>query len=132
MDRLQNFEPHVHVHRPHLCFVLPKTKLWPVKVLIIGARKLALQSCSGHLRSKIFTASFFCLALRPLCGPLWGSSFAAAGQTTSGNLFSRAFLIMVSVLLKQMARSMGRETPFLAKISLFRHKIGPAFVFRAF
>ena len=46
--------------------------------------------------------------------------------------FSRAFLIKVSVLLEQMARSMGRETPFLAKISLFRHKIGPAFVFREF
>ena len=30
-----------------------------VKVLQIGARKWALQSCSGHLRSKIFTASFF-------------------------------------------------------------------------
>ena len=28
--------------------------------------------------------------------------------------------------------TMGRETPFLAKISLFRHKIGPAFVFREF
>ena len=37
-----------------------------------------------------------------------------------------------NVLLEQMARSMGRETPFLAKISLFRHKIGPAFVFREF
>ena len=26
----------------------------------------------------------------------------------------------------------GRETPFKAKISLFRHKIGHAFVFREF
>ena len=33
------------------------TELWPVKVLQIGARKWALHSCSGHLRSKIFTAS---------------------------------------------------------------------------
>ena len=35
------------------------TELWPVKVFHIRARKWALQSCSGHLRSKIFTASFF-------------------------------------------------------------------------
>ena len=34
--------------------------LWPVKVLQIGARKWALQSCSGHFGSKIFTAAFFC------------------------------------------------------------------------
>ena len=34
-------------------------ELWPVKVLRIGARKWALQSCSGQNWSKIFTASFF-------------------------------------------------------------------------
>ena len=65
-------------------------ELWPVKVLQICARKWALKSCSGHNRSKIFTASF-----------------------------SRAFLVKISLLLEQSVSPVGRQMPFLAKISLF-------------
>ena len=68
-------------------------ELWPVKVLQIGARKWALQSCSGHNWPKIFTASFF-----------------------------RAFLVKISLLLEQSVSPVGRQTPFLAKIGLFRQK----------
>ena len=65
-------------------------ELWPVKVLKICARKWALQSCSGHCWSKIFTA-----------------------------FFSRALLVKISLLLKQSVSPVGRQTPFLAKISQF-------------
>ena len=65
-------------------------ELWPVKILQIGARKWALQSCSGHNWSKILQ-----------------------------HLFSRAFLVKISLLLEQFVSPVGRETPFSAKISLF-------------
>ena len=70
-------------------FIWPE--LWPVKVLQIGARKWALQSCVPGI----------------------------IGQKFLKHLFSRAFLVKISLLLKQSVSLVGRQTPFLAKISQF-------------
>ena len=41
------------------------------------------------------------------------------GQKFLQHLFSRAFLVKISLLLEQSVSPAGRQTPFLAKISLF-------------
>ena len=48
------------------------------------------------------------------------------------HLFSRAFLVKISLLLEQSICPVGRQTPFLAKIGPFRQKMRPTIVFRAF
>ena len=45
------------------------------------------------------------------------------GQKFLHHLFSRAFLFKISLILEQFVSSVGRETSFLAKISLIRQKI---------
>ena len=54
------------------------------------------------------------------------------GQKFLQNLFSRAFLVKISLLIKQSNSPVGRQTPFLAKIGLFRQKMRPTIVFQAF
>ena len=54
------------------------------------------------------------------------------GQKFLQHLFSRAFLVKISLLLEQSVSPVGRQTPFLAKISLFRQKMRPKIVFRVF
>ena len=54
------------------------------------------------------------------------------GQKILQHLFSRGFLVKISLLLEQCYSPVGRQTPFLAKISLFRQKMRRTIVFRAF
>ena len=54
------------------------------------------------------------------------------GQKFLRHLFSRAFLVRISLLLEQSVSPVGRQMPFLAKISLFRQKMRPKIVFQAF
>ena len=72
-------------------FIWPK--LWPVKVLQIGAQKSKNGLCS-HVPGII-------------------------GQKFLQHLFSCAFLVKISLLLEQSVDLAGRQTPFLAEISQF-------------
>ena len=54
------------------------------------------------------------------------------GQKFLQHLFSRAFLVKISLLLEQSVGPVGRQTPFLAEICLFRQEMRPTIVFRAF
>ena len=54
------------------------------------------------------------------------------GQKFLQHVFFRAFLVKISLLLDQSVSPVGRQTPFIAKISLFRQKMRPTIVFRAF
>ena len=69
------------------------------------------------LLSRSYGPSKFCkLALENgLCNNVPG----IIGQKFLQHLFSRAFLVKISLLLEQSVSPVGRQTPFLAKISLF-------------
>ena len=54
------------------------------------------------------------------------------GQKFLQHLFSRAFLVKISLLLDRSVSPVGRQTPFLAEIGPFRQKMRPTIVFRAF
>ena len=61
-------------------------------------------------------SKFYKLALENgLCSHVPG----IIGQKILQHLFSRAFLVKISLLIEQFVSPVGRETPFSAKISLF-------------
>ena len=47
------------------------------------------------------------------------------GQKFLQHLSSRAFFVRIRLLLEQSVSPVGRQTPFIAKISLFRQKMRP-------